>query len=70
MEFLTLDQVNALLESTSRKRSYNPTGAYMLLDDGTKVPLDTSRIGSFHGKAGTTRKYYGRDVSVIAYKAS
>lgn len=63
---LDLARIKELLNATKQVSTAN---GYMLLDDGSKVPLDTSRVGSFVGKRGTARKLLPADRSVIAYIA-
>jgi hypothetical protein len=61
---LSLGDIERLL-STKK----NSAESYMILDDGSKVAFNSSRVGSFSGRAGCSRKYYAGDSSVVAYKA-
>jgi len=63
MKTLTLGEIERLL--TTKK---NSSEKFMILDDGSRVAFDSSRIGKFDGRAGSSRRYYAGDSSVVAYK--
>lgn len=66
---ISLARINELLNATSTKNATDLKSGYMILNDGSKAPLNTQLVGSFKGRAGEPRKLFPPDQDVIAYVA-